>query len=84
MGQRLLPQIDDRLRQYESEHHGEKPLYMIMPKGEAQQFIEEVRERDGLDEKIVITEYRGTKVVNHEALKPGEIRLSNDLPDTGS
>jgi hypothetical protein len=84
MGQRLLPQIDDRLRQYESEHRGERPLYIIMPKDEALQLIEEVKEHEGLDDKVVVTEYKGTKVVNHEGLKPGEIRLSNELPEMGS
>jgi hypothetical protein len=84
MRQKLLPQVDDRLREYEAEHHGERPLYIIMPKQEAQEFIKEVMEHEGYDEKVVLTEYKGTKVIKHEAMKPGEIKLSNELPEASS
>ncbi len=84
MEKRLLPQVDDRLRTYESEHRGERPLYIIMPKEEADRLIEEVRSVGGYDEKAIVTEYKGSKILKHEALKAGEIRLTNELPDTGS
>jgi hypothetical protein len=84
MDKRILPQIDDRLRTYESEHRGEHPLYIIMPKQEAEQLIEEVRSAEGHDDKVVVTEYKGSKILKHEALKAGEVRLTNELPDTSS
>jgi len=84
MDKRILPQIEDRLRAYASEHRGERPLYIIMPRQEADQLIEEVRSAEGHDDKVLLTEYKGSKILKHEALKTGEIRLTNELPDTGS
>lgn len=84
MDKRILPQVEDRLRTYASEHRGERPLYIIMPRQEAEQLVEEVRSAEGHDEKAIVTEYKGSKILKHEALKAGEIRLTNDLPDTGS
>lgn len=84
MEKRLLPQIEDRLRTYESEHRGERPLYIILPKEDAEHLIGEVKAREGYEENVTVTEFEGTKIVQHDALKPGEMRLTNELPDTGS
>ena len=84
MDNRLLPEIDDRLRKYAADHRGDRPLYIILPRDEAQRLIGEVREQEHYDDKVVVTEYKGSKIVNHDALKSGEIRLTNELPDTGS
>jgi hypothetical protein len=82
MRNRVLPQVEDRLRQYSSEHRGERPLYIILPADEADTFIAEVKESKGYEDAMVITEYNGSKIVSHNALKPGDIQLSNELPET--
>jgi hypothetical protein len=80
----VLPIIERHLQKYQSEHLGEMPLYIILPEAEADHFMHEVKVEEGFDDHIVITEYKGSKVVKSIALKPGEIRLSNELPETGS
>jgi hypothetical protein len=84
MDKRLLPVIDDRIKKYEAEHKGERPLYIILPREEAAQLVTEVKDHEGFDDKVVVTEYHGAKIVHHEGLKEGEIRLTNELPETGS
>lgn len=84
MNQRLLPRLEDELRKYQGEHQGERPLYILLPSGEAKRLIEEVREANGLDRDTIITQINGSRIVSNDALKPGDIQLTNELPETGS
>jgi hypothetical protein len=80
----ILPIIEHHLEKYQSEHLGEMPLYIILAEEEAEHFLQEVKMEEGYDDHTIITAYKGSKVVKNIALKPGEIRLSNELPETGS
>jgi hypothetical protein len=84
MEHQVLTKVEDRIQSYQAEHQGEKPLYIIMADDEADRFIAEVKAEEGYDDHIMITEYKGSKIVKNVALKPGEIQLSNELPETGS
>jgi hypothetical protein len=84
MKNQVLSKVEDQIKQYKAEHHGEKPLYIVLADEEADSLMAEVKEKHGYDPKMVVTEFSGVKIVKYLSLKPGEIRLTNDLPDTGS
>lgn len=84
MNARILPVVKDRIRQYRDEHHGESPLFVVLPPEEADHLLEEVKKEKGYDDSMVVTEYDGAKIVGHMNLLKGDIRLTNELPDTGS
>ena len=84
MRNQLLPKVEDQIRKYQAEHSGEKPLYIVLADDEADHLMSEVKQKRGYDEKMILTEFDGSKIVKHLSVKPGEIRLTNDLPDTGS
>lgn len=75
----VLSKIEDKISRYQQEHRGERPLYIIMSDDEADKLINEIRKEDGYGDHIVITEYKGSKIVKHLALKSGELQLSNEL-----
>ena len=84
MEKQVLSRVTDQIRKYQEEHQGEKPLYIIMANEEADAFMTAVKTQEGHDDHVVVTEFRGSKVVKHPTIKPGEIRLSNELPETSS
>lgn len=84
MNYRVLPTVEERIRKYQGEHQGEMPLYIVMAEDEANDLMTEVKSSKGYDENIVVTELNGSKIIKHDALKAGDIRLTNDLPETGS
>jgi hypothetical protein len=80
----ILTKVEDKIKAYEADHHGEKPLYIILSDEEADKLIDAVKQEEGYEDHIVITEYHGAKIVKHMAVKAGDIQLSNELPETGS
>jgi hypothetical protein len=84
MGYRVLPKVEDQIKRYQGEHRGERPLYLVMPSDDADHLIAEVRQARGFDQTTVVTELDGTKIIRHPALKPGELQLTDELPETGS
>lgn len=81
MKNRLLPSVNDHIREYQESHRGEKPLYIIVSPYEAEALIDEVRKAEGHGPDVLVTEYQGSKIVKHDALKKGDFQLSNELPD---
>jgi hypothetical protein len=84
MKHQVLSRVEDQLSKYKAEHRGESPLYIIVPVEEGDKLLEEVKEKNNHARDIVVTSYQGSKIVKHDHLKPGEIRLTNELPETGS
>jgi hypothetical protein len=84
MEKQVLPKVREQIKKYQAEHHGEKPLYIIMTSDEADIFMEEVKVEEGHDDHVVVTEFKGSKVVKHPGVKSGEIRLTNEMPETSS
>jgi hypothetical protein len=84
MNSRVLPKVENEIRRYQGEHKGERPLYVVMTSDEADNLMNELRESKGYDPGTMVTEFDGTRIVKHPALKPGEIQLTNELPETGS
>jgi hypothetical protein len=80
----VLPRVENELKKYKKEHQGEGPLYIIVATEESDKLMEEVKAKGNHSQDITVTTYQGSKIVPHEDLKPGEIRLTNELPDTGS
>ena len=80
----MLSKVREQINKYEAEHHGEKPLYIIMANDEADILMEEVKAEEGHDDHVVVTEFKGSKVIKHPDVKSGEIRLTNEMPETGS
>jgi hypothetical protein len=80
----VLSKIEDQISRYQQRHRGERPLYIILPDDEAENLINEIRDEEAYAEHVVITEYKGSKIVKNMALQPGELRLSNELPESGS
>jgi len=84
MEKHVLSRVREQIRKYEDEHHGEKPLYIIMANDEADKLMEQWKAEKGHDDHVVVTEFNGSKVLKHPDVKPGEIRLTNEMPETGS
>ena len=80
----FLSIIDEKVEQFRKDHHGENPLYILVSPHEEEQLIREVKQAGGYDEKTVVTEYHGSKIVKYDALKQGDIHLSDELPETSS
>jgi hypothetical protein len=84
MNQTIIVKVKEELQRYKAAHKGERPLYIVVPEEEGDKLLEEVKDHDGFDQDIVVTTFEGVKIVKHGSLKPGDILLSNELPDTGS
>jgi hypothetical protein len=84
MNDRLLPKVQEQIRRYESDHRGERPLYVLMPDEDADRLMDEVRRDKGYDRETIVTEVDGMKIVKYPAAKPGQIQLTNELPETSS
>jgi hypothetical protein len=84
MKNQILSRVEDRIKKYQADHGGEKPLYIIMADDEAENLMKEVKQKEGHDPQIIVTEYKGSKIVKNLGAKAGEILLSNELPETGS
>jgi hypothetical protein len=84
MKHHVLSRAEQALHQYKQEHRGESPLYILVTPEESNTLMAEVKEKDHHAQEIVVTEYQGSKIVGHDNLNPGEILLTNELPETGS
>jgi len=84
MGNRVLPQVENKIQQYQREHHGATPLYIVMPADDAENLRTEVRQAAGYEKNIIITEVNGIKIVSNPAMTPGDIQLTDELPELGS
>lgn len=76
--------MDEAIDNYKSEHGGSNPLFCIMSSEEADELTEAIRQRNGLDENVIITSYRDIKIVRNDLLERGKYLLTNELPETGS
>lgn len=84
MKSHLLQKVDTSLDQYQASHRGEKPLYILVPPGEVDALLEAVKQAGGYSQDIVVTDYRGSKIVGYEALNNGDLMLTDELPETSS
>ena len=84
MNHHILPKVDDTLKKYQQEHRGESPLYILVSPHEADRLLDEVRHVNGYDPEVLVTEYKGSKIVTHGSLNKGDLRLTNELPETSS
>lgn len=84
MNKQLLQRVDDNIRKYQEEHRGEMPLYIIVSPYEADKLLDEVRNMSGYDSDVLVTSYKGSKIVKHDSLNQGDLRLTNELPETSS
>lgn len=81
MENKVLNRVKQDIEKYKGEHRGDKPLYIIMASEEADRLMTEVKKEKGYDDQMVVTEFNGSKIVKHPAIKKGDIQLSNELPE---
>jgi hypothetical protein len=55
-----------------------------MSSEEADELTESIRQRNGLDENVIITSYRDIKIIRNDLMERGQYFLTNELPETGS
>jgi hypothetical protein len=84
MDAHILQKVENSLDQYQAEHHGEKPLYILVSPGEVDGLLEEVKQANGYPNDVHVTSYRGSKIVRYEALNNGDLLLTDELPETSS
>ena len=84
MSHHILSKVDDTLKKYQQEHRGESPLYILVSPHEADRLLDEVRHVGGYGPQVLVTEYKGSKIVKHGSLNKGDLRLTNELPETSS
>jgi hypothetical protein len=80
MNHRVLPKVEEEIRKYKTDHKGEMPLYIIVSPHEADDLLEEVKAATGYDAETLVTTYQGSKIIKHDSLNKGDLRLSNELP----
>jgi|GEM_PF-4393068 len=80
----IIEYVDEELKRYADEHHGEQPLFIVLPVDAAEELTRSVQQREGYGDEVVLTTYRGSKILGHDMLKEKEIRLTNELPETSS
>jgi hypothetical protein len=76
----LLTKVEDNLKKYEKEHKGEKPLYILVSPHEADALLSAVKSKEGYKQDVLVTEFKGSKIVKYDALKEGDMRFTNELP----
>jgi hypothetical protein len=81
---KILDKVDEKLKQYKSEHNGDTPMYIQVSTFESEDLRKAIRSKEGLQNEPAITTYQGSKVVENLALKKGDLFLSDELPESGS
>lgn len=80
MNSAILSKVQDNLKKYEKDHKGEKPLYILVSPHEADDLMSAVKTHEGYKQDVLVTEFKGSKIVKYDALKEGDMRLTNELP----
>ncbi len=80
----IIQRIDEKISKYQEEYKGQMPLYLIVSTEDADALYGEIRRMDGHSVDVLVTSYKDIKVVTHDSLNAGEVRLTNELPETGS
>ena len=81
MKDQLLSRLDHLLEEYRAQHQGQNPLYIMVSAFEADALRDAARKKEGHAPDVLVTSYKGCKVVEHGSLKKGEFQLSNELPE---
>jgi hypothetical protein len=76
--------IDREIEKYKAQHGGSNPLYCIMSAEEADELTDSIRHQDGDNDNVIITSYKGIKIIRNSLLERGVYFLTNELPETGS
>ena len=84
MKAQLLQKVDTSLDQYQAEHHGRNPLYILVSPDEVNGLLEAVKRAGNHSADITVTTYRGSKIMRYEALNKGDLLLTDELPETSS
>ncbi|HEY0655805.1 MAG TPA: hypothetical protein VGD65_21870 [Chryseosolibacter sp.] len=80
MSSAILSKVEDNLKKYQADHKGEKPLYILVSPYEADALFNALKTEQGVADDVVLTEFQGSKIVKYDALKQGDLRLTNELP----
>jgi hypothetical protein len=80
MSSAILSKVEDNLKKYQTEHKGENPLYILVSPYEADALLSAVKSELGFKEDVLVTEFKGSKIVKYDALKQGDMRFTNELP----
>jgi uncharacterized protein YcgL (UPF0745 family) len=84
MEYQILSNVEKQVAEYKSSHKGEVPLYILVPSDELETLTDEVKSKHNYPQDMVLTTLNGSKIIKNESLKPGEVLLTNDLPETSS
>jgi hypothetical protein len=80
MSSAILSKVEEGLKKYQRDHKGEKPLYILVSPHEADDLYSAVKSELGFKQDVLVTEFQGSKIVKYDALKEGDLRLTNELP----
>jgi hypothetical protein len=80
----VISKLDREIETYKTQHAGSNPLYCIMSAEEADELTDSLRHENGHEPDVIITTYRGIKIIRNSLAEPGKYLLSNELPETGS
>jgi len=80
----IIQQATEQINTYKAEHKGDIPLYIIVSPNDAKALREEARRVGNYADDVIVTSYQDIGIVTNDSLTLGELRLSNELPETGS
>lgn len=81
MASNIIGRVNSQVEKFKKDHRGQKPLYILVSSDEEEQLLKEVKEAGGYEQDTLVTEYKGSKIVKYDALKKGDIQLSDELPE---
>lgn len=84
MEKHLIKKLDERITKYRDTHRGDSPLYILVSPDDEDSLFNALKENSGLTGKEILTTYKGSKIVGHYSIRPGDMTATNELPESGS
>lgn len=84
MEKQLIKKLEDRITDYRQTHQGNTPLYILVSPDDEDSLFNALKENLGLKGNEVITTFKGSKIVGHDSVHPGDMTPTNELPESGS
>jgi len=84
MSNSLLKHIDQLLEIYKRNHKGITPLYIVLSPDEIKLARTQIKNENNHPADYVVTKYQDVNLFESPSLLPGNVYVTNELPETGS
>jgi hypothetical protein len=84
MEKQVIKKLDERIAKYREAHRGDSPLYILVSPDDEDSLFNALKENSGLTGKEILTTYKGSKIIGHYSVHPGDMMATNELPESSS